>query len=286
MTASFDGPLVSRDWLRAHAGEDLVLVDVRWEPQGDARATFERSHLPGAVFLDVDDDLAAPPGEGPGRHPLPSPEAFARTLGSSGIGDDTPVVVYDTERGSLAARLWWMLDVVGHPVALLDGGMAAWTGPFEAGPGREPASATFTPRPWPANHIVDARVVSDAIRDRSSVVVDARSAERYRGEVEPIYPVAGHIPGAHSLPWAAMHDPGTGRFLSADLLRERFDEAGISDGARMIAQCGSGVTACTDLLALRVAGLGDGRLYVGSWSDWIADPDRQVATGAEPGSLD
>jgi thiosulfate/3-mercaptopyruvate sulfurtransferase len=284
VTIAFDGPLVSDAWIREQAAGDLTLVDVRWEPQGDARAMFERGHLPGAVFLDVDEDLAAAPGDGPGRHPLPSPEAFARTMGRVGIGDDTPVVVYDTERGSLAARLWWMLDVVGHPVALLDGGMQAWKGALETGPGRKTAASGFTSRPWPVARIVEVETVRVALRERTSVVVDARSGERYRGEVEPFYAVAGHIPGARNLPWADMHDRRSGRFLSADRLRDRFRAAGVTDGGRVVAHCGSGVTACTDLLAMRVAGLDDGRLYVGSWSDWIADPDRPVALGTEPGT--
>lgn len=280
----FEGPLVTERWLREQPAGALTLVDVRWEPQADARERFEQGHLPDAVLLDVDDDLAGAPGDGPGRHPLPSPEHFARTLGGLGVGDQQPVVAYDTERGSLAARLWWMLDVLGHPVALLDGGMQAWTGPFATGPGRVRAPSTFTPRPWPAARVAEIETVRVALRERTAIVVDARSNERYRGDVEPFYDVAGHIPGARSLPWADLHDPQSGRFLSAHELRDRFRDAGVTDGGRMIAQCGSGVTACTDLLALRLAGLGDGRLYVGSWSDWIADPDRPVAIGAEPGT--
>lgn len=284
MRTPFDGPLVTEAWILDRAPGDLVLVDVRWEPDGDVQEAFERGHLPDAVLMDVDEDLAAPPGEGPGRHPLPSPEAFARTMTRAGIGADTAVVAYDPERGSLAARLWWMLDVLGHPVSLLDGGMTAWSGSLETGPGREPTPRFFTSRAWPPDRIVDARAVRAAVSQGSSVLVDARSGERYRGETEPIYDVAGHIPGARNLPWADVHDPTSGRFLGSDALRERFRVVGVSDGRQMIAQCGSGVTACTDLLALRVAGMADARLYVGSWSDWIADPERPVVTGEDPGS--
>ncbi len=281
----FDAPVISPEWLAAHA-DDLVLADVRWIPDGSSREAFARAHLLGAVPFDVDRDLAAPPGSGPGRHPLPSPEAFAAVMSDAGIGDDTPVVAYDDARGSHAARLWWMLDALEHPVALLDGGLQAWPGPTETGAARAREPGLFTARPWPADRFVaDAAGIIDAARTGGITLMDARAGERYRGEVEPFDPVAGHIPGARNLPWSDALDPATGRFLDPEALSERFAEAGLRDAGEVIAQCGSGVTACMDLVAMRLAGLGHGRLYVGSWSDWVSDPDRPVATGPEPGTL-
>jgi thiosulfate/3-mercaptopyruvate sulfurtransferase len=273
------GPLVSPEWLVEHLGEaGLVVADVRWVRDGSSRAVFEAGHLPGAILLDADDDLSAI-GEGAGRHPLPTPEAFAHAMEAVGIGDGTPVVAYDDVRGSIAARLWWMLDAIGHPVALLDGGLAAWSGPIVSGPAvTEPGPTTFAPRPWPPARLTDADGVAEALRS-ATVVLDARAAERYRGEAEPIDPVAGHIPGARSAPWTDNLDPATERFLSADRLRARYEELGVRTGGDTIAYCGSGLTAALDLLALRLAGFDDGRLYGGSWSGWIEDPARPVATG-------
>lgn len=281
-------PLISPEDLQdlIVEGEPLALADVRWVPGGGAREAFRRGHLADAVLLDVDADLAAPPFEGPGRHPLPSPEAFAAAMGRAGIGDATPVVVYDDARGSLAARLWWMLDVLGHPVALLDGGLQAWTGAIETGLGTPPSPEVFTARPWPQDaYLADADALVRALREGGSTVLDARAGERYRGEVEPLDPVAGHIPGAVSLPWTDMVDAETGRLLPAEGLRARYEAAGVSDAADAVLQCGSGVVATMHLLGLRAAGLGRGRLYAGSWSDWISDPSRPVATGPDPGVL-
>ena len=280
-----DGPLVSAAWLAERGSDGLVLADVRWRTDLSAREGFLRDHLPRAVYVDADVDLAGPVDTRSGRHPLPSPEAFAAAMGRVGIGDDTPVVAYDIANGSYAARLWWMLDVLGHPVALLDGGSGAWTGPLETGEGDAVAPARFTPRPWPEDLLFrEAEGVMDALRS-GATVIDARAAARYRGEEEPFDPVAGHIPGALSLPWGDAMDPATGRFRSADALRAWFAAAGIDDAEGVVAQCGSGVTACVDLVALRIAGLGRGRLYVGSWSEWVSDPARPVATGPERGSL-
>lgn len=280
----FEGPLVDPAWLRAHReDEGLAIADVRWVRGRSAADAFASGHIPGAVSMDLDRDLAAPAFEGSGRHPLPSPEAFAQAMGRAGIGDDTAVVAYDDVRGSVAARLWWLLDVVGHPAALLDGGLEAWEGPREQGASRRPAPAEFTPRPWPLDRIVDAAGVQAALRHGGATVVDVRAAERFRGEVEPIDPVAGHIPGARNLPWTEMVDPQTGRMLRPSALRRRFAAAGVTTGAATITQCGSGVTACEGALAMRVAGLGDPRIYAGSWSDWVGDPARPVATGTEPG---
>jgi thiosulfate/3-mercaptopyruvate sulfurtransferase len=274
----FPGPLVGVAWLRAHL-DDVVLVDVRWVPAGSADDAFDGGHIPGALSFDLDRDLAAPAFDGPGRHPLPTPEAFAETMSRVGIGDATPVVAYDDARGSVAARLWWMLDVLGHPAAVLDGGIEAWDGPLETVPGRTTTRTVFTPEPWPPDAIADADAVERARLDPAQVVIDLRAAERYRGEVEPYDPVAGHIPGARSAPWTDGVDPGTGRFLDPAPTRVRWAGLGVSDASRVIAQCGSGVTACHGILSLRIAGLGRARLYQGSWSDWVSDPGRPIAVG-------
>ena len=275
------GPLVSPEWLEEHLGEPgLMVADVRWVRGGSAREAFEAGHIAGAVFLDADDDLSAI-GEGPGRHPLPTPEAFAKTMEKTGIGEDTSVVVYDDARGSHAARLWWMLDATGHRAALLDGGFGVWDGSRAAGPSPVvTASAPFTPRPWPADRLADTAAVIAALKAEDLVVLDARAGERYRGEIEPIDPVAGHIPGARSAPWSDNLDPSTGRLLASGELRELYERGGVRSGDDAIVYCGSGLTAALDLLAMRVAGFGeDGRLYGGSWSGWIEDPSRPVALG-------
>jgi len=277
------GPLVDVEWLREGIDDPvLVVADVRWYPDGSGRAKFEQGHIPGAVFVDVDLDLASPRTKESGRHPLPSPEAFAEAIARAGIGDETVVVAYDDAGGSNAARLWWMLSVTGHRVAVLDGGLPTWKGPLEAGPSPERVRARFTPRPWPKDRIVDTEAVNHLRGDASAVILDARAAERYRGETEPIDPVAGHIPGARNAPWSENLDPRTGRFRSPEELAERYRALGVRSGREVAAYCGSGVTSCHDLLALELAGVGGAKLYVGSWSEWITDPSRPVARGAEP----
>ena len=281
------GILVEPEWLRANLdAPGLVIADCRWVPGGSALAAFEAGHIPGAVLLDADTDLAARAfSGGPGRHPLPAPRAFADTMGRAGIRNDTPIVAYDDAGGSIAARLWWMLDAIGHPsVAILDGALAGWQAPLETGPGRPPVTTTFTARPWPRDLIADADDVAHGLSEGSALVLDARAPERYRGEVEPIDPVAGHIPGAVSGPWAANLDPATGRFLDPGALRGRYTTLGAGDGREAIAQCGSGLTACHDVFAIRLAGLGRARLCEGSWSGWLSDRSRPVATGADPGN--
>jgi thiosulfate/3-mercaptopyruvate sulfurtransferase len=276
------GTLVDAAWLRSHIGASgFVVADVRWHPGGDGRTAYEAGHIPTAVYLDAEDDLAARPFiDGPGRHPLPSAASFAGTMEAVGIGDEAAVVGYDDAGGSHAARLWWMLRATGHACAVLDGGLDAWDGELETGVVRR-RRASFTPREWPSDRIVDAERVADELRRGSAMVLDARAAERYRGEAEPIDPVAGHIPGASSAPWADNLDPRTGRFRGPDELRRRFESLGVHEGGNPIAYCGSGLTATHDLLAIEVAGLGSGRLYEGSWSGWIDDPERAVATGPE-----
>jgi thiosulfate/3-mercaptopyruvate sulfurtransferase len=258
------------------------VVDVRWHPEGNGRAAYLAAHLPGAVYLDAGTDLAGRAFvDGPGRHPLPEPGVFARTMETAGIGDGDTVVAYDDVSGSYAARLWWMLRATNRPAAILDGGIRAWDDGLVAGEVHRP-TASFTPRPWPADRIAEADLVSEVASRRRPVVLDARAGERYRGEVEPIDPVAGHIPGARSAPWASNLDPGTGRMLAPDALRRRYASLGVEPGDDPIVYCGSGLTATLDVLALEVSGLGPARLYEGSWSDWVSDRRRPTAAGADP----
>lgn len=260
----------------------LRVVDVRWYlgRPGEGRGAYDAGHVPGATFVDVDTDLVAPTG--PGRHPLPDPAVFAARLGALGIGSGHEVVVYDDVGGWVAARLWWMLDDLGHrAVSVLDGGYQAWVG---AG---QPVS-TIVPS-WPAAHLALAdrwaRVVDrDGLRARLGevVVLDARAAPRYRGEVEPIDPVAGHIPTALNAPTDGNLGPD-GRFLTAGELESRFAALGAAGADReVVTSCGSGVSACHSALAMRIAGLADPILYPGSWSDW-STAGYPVATGPEPG---
>jgi len=266
------GPLVSAAWLAAHLTEVRV-VDVRWYLDGrSGQAAYQAGHLPGAVWLDIDTDLSAPASAATGRHPLPSPETFAAALARVGIADGQPVVAYDDTGASTAARLWWLLHVLDEPVAVLDGGLACWAGALSTDvPAFRPITRTV--RRWPPDRFADA----DAVAATGAAVFDARTAERFAHGDPTIDPRPGHIPGARSAPWAANLDPATGRFLAAGALRARFAALGAEAG-RVLAYCGSGVTACHDLLALEVAGLTDTALYPGSWSQWGADPIRPVET--------
>ncbi|SNS41902.1 thiosulfate/3-mercaptopyruvate sulfurtransferase [Geodermatophilus pulveris] len=269
-------PVVDPAWLRVHGG-GVVVADVRWYLDGrSGRAAYDAGHLPGAVFVDLDRWLAGPPSPAGGRHPLPDPAVFAEGMAALGIGDDDTVVAYDDAGGVVAARLVWMLRVTGHAAALLDGGVRAWDGPLEqAAPDRAPA--VFTPRPWPVERLAG---VEDVL-DPSGVVLDAREPARYRGDREPVDPRAGHVPGAVNVPCRGNLD-GDGRFLPAAELRRRYAEAGVTGDGDVVVYCGSGVTACHDLLALEVAGLPAGRLYPGSWSQYSADPDRPVVVSDRP----
>jgi thiosulfate/3-mercaptopyruvate sulfurtransferase len=258
---------------------DAVLVDTRLALTGPSgRERYDAGHLPGAAFVDVDDDLAAPPGSR-GRHPLPEPADFVAAMRRAGVDRDSTVVVYDDTSGTAAARLWWLLRDYGHDdVLVLDGGLAAWvasgrpvsTEPFVPGPGDWEGAPGRLP-------VVDADGAGTLAAD--GVLVDVRAAERFRGEHEPIDPVAGHVPGAVNAPLTGNTDE-TGRFWADDVLRERFGSLGVSDDRAVAAYCGSGVTATQTLLALRLAGFADAALYPGSWSEWITEPSRPVATGA------
>ncbi|MCA2212999.1 sulfurtransferase [Jidongwangia harbinensis] len=272
-------PVVDLAWVRAHRGS-LVLADVRYYLDGrSGRAAYEQGHL-GAVFVDVDADLAAhggPPADG--RHPLPEPAVFAAAMGALGIGDADTVIGYDDAGGVMAARLVWMLRAIGHEAALLDGGVGGYDGEWETGASRR-TPAVFTPRPWPADRLagIDDVAAEPGPGGNPPVVLDARQPERFRGETEPIDPRAGHIPGARNLPCRDNVD-AAGRWLSADALRERFAEVGVSAGTEVVSYCGSGVTACHNLLALERAGLPPGRLYPGSWSQY-SNTERPAATGS------
>jgi len=262
---------------------DVRIVDVRWYlgRPGAGRAAYDAGHLPAAIHLDLDTDLAA--AEGAGRHPLPDPGEFAARLGRAGIGDGDLVVAYDDVGGWIAARLWWMLDNLGHGrVAVLDGGLPAWTALGLPATTDEPE---FDPTElhlaghW--SRVVDRGDLLERLRSsRRPVVLDARAGPRYRGEVEPIDPVAGHIPTARNAPTDGNLGQD-GRFLSPEELRERYVALG-ADGSDVVTSCGSGVSACHISLAMRLAGLPDPVLYPGSWSDW-STAGYPVATGPEPG---
>ena len=274
--------IVSPEWLSTHLGEqDLVVADCRWYIDGrSGEAAYDAGHIPGSVYIDVDRHLAGSPVVGPGRHPLPSPEHFAAAMGQLGIGDDTIVIAYDDSSGSVAARLWWMLTITGHRAAVLDGGISAWTGQLSNDLSMATVPTTFTPVPWPMGSVIDVVGVDTLRRSSSAVLLDARSEERFRGEPNPIDKRLGHIPGAHSAPWVDNIDPHTGRFRSPAELRSRYRELGVSPARAAVCHCGSGITACHNLLALEIAGFRGARLYPGSWSDWAADPDRPVVSGA------
>ena len=283
MTSTPLPPIVSPGWLQeelARPGPDLVVVDIRYYLDGrDGRAAHLAGHLPDAVFVDLETVLAAP-ASGPvgGRHPMPDPEVFASGLGAAGIGPHTPVVAYDDLDGMVAGRLVWMLRILGAPAALLDGGLAAWPGPVDTGP--VPTTPVARPVvPWPAEAMVTADEVAAHVA-AGGVVIDSRAGERYRGEVEPIDSRAGHIPGAVNLPFTANLGDDH-RFRPAAELAARFAAVGADEDA--IVYCGSGVSACHNLLAMEASGRGRPRLFVGSWSAWSADPARPAAHGPNPG---
>jgi thiosulfate/3-mercaptopyruvate sulfurtransferase len=232
--------------------------------------------------MDVDGDLASPRGQGPGRHPLPRPEVFAERMSRAGIGAGTHVIAHDFGDGSTAARLWWLLRYFGHErVSLLDGGFARWHA--EGRPLESPVplypNAAFVPEPHPGM-MVDADAVERLRTDPRTLILDSRMAERYEGKVEPIDPVAGHIPGAKSRPYPvnvrSAEDP---RFLEPERLREQFMQLGAGHAERVVCYCGSGVNACQNLFALRLAGFDTGLLYEGSWSDWCSVSTRAMSTG-------
>lgn len=262
---------------------DVRVIDVRFslEQPGHGRSVFNAAHIPGARYLHLDDDLSSPivPGQ-TGRHPLPDPEEFAALLRRAGVSQNTLVVAYDDGPGLFASRLWWLLRWLGHAeVKVLDGGFDAWQ---QAG---LPVTQE-TPRPLPEGDfvarpdngkLIDADEIQRRLEDPSLQLLDARGPARFTGETEPMDPVAGHIPGAANLPWAANTN-SEGVWLQPEQLHERF-QPWIKTDIELVSYCGSGVTACHNILAAVEAGLPEPRLYAGSWSQWITDPDRPVATG-------
>ena len=277
-------PIISPESLHARLGSpDLCIVDMRWVlgSAGGGRAAYDAGHLPGSIFLDLDTDLAA--SDGPGRHPLPSPAAFRERLEAAGIGDSDEVVAYDDVSGSVAARLWWMLDDLGHErVRVLEGGIAGWTAagfPLTTEvPDSRARGRLHLRDAW--SKVIDRAGVAAGLGDL--VLLDARSGPRYRGEIEPIDAVPGHIPTARSAPVDGNVGPD-GRLLPAGALTARFESLGATGASgSVVTSCGSGVTACFTSLAMRIAGLPDPILYAGSYSDW-SRAGMPVADGPESG---
>ena len=285
--AGRDGLLVTAGELAAELaldrpgepGEPPVLLDVRWRLAGPPGIdSYRQGHLPGAVFVDLDRDLAGPPGPA-GRHPLPGAAAFQAAMRAAGVSRDRPVVVYDDSDAASAARAWWTLRYFGHrDVRVLDGGYRAWIGAGLPVSTDEPAPAPgdFSAEPGQMP-VLDAAGAQETAQ--TGLLLDARAGERYRGETEPVDPVAGHIPGAVSAPTAGNVNPD-GTFKDPAALAARFAALGANHGPGMPvgSYCGSGVTAAHEVLALALAGI-PAALYVGSWSNWVTDPARPVATG-------
>lgn len=263
----------------------LVVADVRWYLDGrSGRDAYHAGHIPGAVFIDLDEWLAGPASPEAGRHPLPEPERFARGMTEAGIDDESTVVAYDDAGGVIAARLVWMLRTLGRDAAVLDGGISAWPGELGAGAARTGRRAATVPRPsftattWPESALASIDETQQRAADGSALVLDARTADRFAGENEPVDARAGHIPGARNLS-VRDHVGADGRLVAVEVLRERFAALGAGE-REVIAYCGSGVTACHELLALEHAGFVPGRLFAGSWSQYAADDRRPIATGA------
>lgn len=276
--------LVSTEVLAQHLdAPDWVIFDCRHELTAPdlGRSEYMRSHIPGARFLSLDEDLSSPKTGKNGRHPLPDPAVFAETLSRMGVDAGKQVVVYDAQGGMAASRLWWMLHWMRHRcVAVLDGGWDKWTAE------KRPQSSEI-PRPQPTrfagtphDSMVNAAFVLSHIGDRELMLLDARSPDRFRGQNETLDPVAGRIPGARNRFFRDNLD-ASGRFKSPAVLRAEFSAViGDIDPANIVHYCGSGVSACHNLLAMELAGMRGGRLYAGSWSEWCADISRPVATGA------
>ncbi len=277
--------LISAEALRAQlAPAEWVVLDCRFDLADPAagRRAFDRGHIPGARHADLNRDLSAPVSESSGRHPLPEPAQFAQTAGAWGIGAHTQVVVYDDNNASFASRAWWLLRWIGVPnVAVLDGGWAAWRaagGAADTAPPPARPAQLLRPDVRPGWVLSTAQVAA-ALSSCDQVLLDARAAARFAGEVEPIDPVAGHVPGARNHPFTLNLQPD-GRLLpAAELRRHWLTFLGATPASKLISMCGSGVTACQNLLALEVAQLPGAALYAGSWSEWIRDPTLPIARG-------
>jgi thiosulfate/3-mercaptopyruvate sulfurtransferase len=284
--------LITADQLAAAAARgadrptgDWVIVDCRFDlakPDAGA-AAYATGHIPNALYAHLDRDLSGPISASSGRHPLPSPAAFAATVAAWGVSEQTQVIAYDADTGVYAARLWWLLRWVGHQrVAVLDGGLRAWRA--QGLPITDEVSAARTPsdfRAVPDDTLwLDTQAVAARAGAAEHCLLDARAPERFSGAVEPIDRVAGHVPGARNLPFASSLDSNA-RFLAPTQLHAQLSarQSGVTD-SHTIAMCGSGVTACHVLLAMEVAGKPGARLYAGSWSEWIRDPQRPIATGS------
>ncbi len=270
------GPIVTPEWLAEHLHDDyLRVIDFRWTLAGGSAADkYGAGHIPGAVFVAMEDVT----GEGPGRHPLPSREQFEAAMRRAGVDDAAKVVAYDDIGASVSSRLWFLLRLFGHAEqAVLDGGFMAWRGVVETEV-QHHAQGDFKAKDPDRSGIVDFEAVRKL--PKGVPLLDARLGERYRGETEPVDPKAGHIPGAISAPYPENLD-SNGRFLPPEKLRERYKKLGVKKGQGAVVYCGSGVNATHDLLAMDLAGIDDVRLYEGSWSDW-SGRDGPVATGPNP----
>jgi thiosulfate/3-mercaptopyruvate sulfurtransferase len=261
------------------SAEPPVVADVRWTLGGPSgRPEFERAHIPGARWVDLERELSGPPGDG-GRHPLPAPEVFQAAMRDLGVDQDRSVVVYDAANSLAASRLWWLLTDAGHgDVRVLDGGLAAWIAaglPTESGWPQAALAGDFVAHPGGRRQMGAAEIAAQLGAPDAPVLVDVRAAARFSGATEPLDPVAGHIPGAQNVPSMANVDD-SGRFDDPAAIVQRYAAAGATDDA--VLYCGSGITAAHSLLALESAGL-TAAIYPGSWSDWIRDPERPVATG-------
>lgn len=276
--------IISAEDLNAHIDDDnWVVVDCRFTLTDSAagRCAYEAGHIPAARYLHLDDDLAAPVTERTGRHPLPDPDVLVKKLGELGIDNNTQVVAYDDFFGAMASRLWWLLRWLGHDkVALLDGGLPAWTRK------KLPLTADVTTYPQKefianlrAELVIDMPAMEAVVDSDDNIIIDARAEERFTGEVEPLDKVAGHIPGAVNLPFDDNLDID-GTFMSKDEMVNLYRNlVGDKDVVQVVMMCGSGVTACHNLVAMEIAGLSGARLYAGSWSEWITDSSHPVVTG-------
>ncbi|WOH19451.1 sulfurtransferase [Paenarthrobacter sp. GOM3] len=266
-------PFVDWSWCANNRGS-IVLADARWYLDGaSGKDAYDAGHIPGAAFMDLDRWLSGPASPEAGRNPLPDPEVFAEGMRESGISDADTVIAYDDAGGVIAARLVWMLRSTGHKAAILNGGIASYPGDLS----REaptPSRGRFTTREWPAHVIADIAEVSSG----GNTTVDARNADRFAGRQDPIDPRPGHIPGAVSVPCRENLDP-TGRLLPEMQIRANFERAGIVSANDTISYCGSGVTACHNVLTMEHVGMGQGKLFVGGWSQYGHATDRAVETG-------